>query len=403
MSRIQLIKTFLYGISATFLAGCFMVFPKEAYEASVRGMTVWWEVVFPSLLPFFILSEFLIRFGVVSFLGTLFEPLMRPLFRVPGSGGFVWAMGLASGFPSGAKLTARLRQEGHVTQIEGERLASFTNASNPLFIFGAIAVGFFQNASIGLLLAAAHYGGNLIVGLVMRFHGRSIEQSKPVSARSVSFTAALRKMHHDRLNQQEPLGKMMGDAINSSIHTLLMIGGFMIFFSVLNQILEIIRFSDVVSLIISILLVGMHMPDALSPGIIAGLFEITLGSQRISGVSEATLLQQAVITSFILAFNGFSVQAQVASILSSTDIRFMPFFIARCIHAAVSAVLAFVLFTPLYTDRISEASLPVNSELVTDYTFQFIFIKIYDWLILYGSLVTLLSLLFWFCYNLKKD
>ena len=33
---------------------------------------------------------------------------MRPLFRVPGVGGFVWAMGMASGFPAGAKFTARL-------------------------------------------------------------------------------------------------------------------------------------------------------------------------------------------------------------------------------------------------------------------------------------------------------
>ncbi len=68
---------------------------------------------------------------------------MRPLFRVPGVGGFVWAMGLASGNPAGAKLTARLRKENKVNRIEAERLVSFTNSANPLFIFGAIAVGFF--------------------------------------------------------------------------------------------------------------------------------------------------------------------------------------------------------------------------------------------------------------------
>ena len=34
---------------------------------------MWWEVVFPSLLPFFILSELLIGFGVVKFVGLLLE------------------------------------------------------------------------------------------------------------------------------------------------------------------------------------------------------------------------------------------------------------------------------------------------------------------------------------------
>src|SRR5690606_36562802 len=108
--------------TAVGLAASLMIYPKESFEASLRGLHMWWEVVFPSLLPFFIVSELLIGFGVVTFLGVLLEPLMRPLFRVPGVGGFVWAMGLASGYPAGAKLTARLRQEKKLTRIEAERL-----------------------------------------------------------------------------------------------------------------------------------------------------------------------------------------------------------------------------------------------------------------------------------------
>ncbi len=78
--------------------------PQAALQASIRGLNIWWEVVFPSLLPFFIIAELLISIGVVKFIGVILEPLMRPLFRVPGIGGFVWAMGMASGFPAGAKL-----------------------------------------------------------------------------------------------------------------------------------------------------------------------------------------------------------------------------------------------------------------------------------------------------------
>ena len=55
-----------------------------------------------SCIPFtftvFIIAELLISIGVVKFIGVILEPLMRPLFRVPGIGGFVWAMGMASGF-----------------------------------------------------------------------------------------------------------------------------------------------------------------------------------------------------------------------------------------------------------------------------------------------------------------
>ncbi|MDF2789556.1 MAG: sporulation protein, partial [Neobacillus sp.] len=214
-----------------------IAFPKESFEASLRGLTMWWEIVFPSLLPFFIVSEMLIGFGVVKFIGVLLEPLMRPLFRVPGVGGFVWAMGMASGFPAGAKLSARLRQEGQLSQIEAERLASFTNSSNPLFIFGAVAVGFFHNPQLGVILALAHYLGNICVGLMMRFYGNETPDKKKDKENKFILMSAFSALHQTRMEDKRPIGKLLGDAVNSSIQTLLMVGGFIILFSVINKLL----------------------------------------------------------------------------------------------------------------------------------------------------------------------
>lgn len=150
-------------------------FPDQSLEAGIRGLNMWWEVVFPSLLPFFITAELLLAFGVVKFFGILFEPIMRPLFNVPGSGSFGWMMGMASGYPTGAKITARLREEKQLSKIEAERLVSFTNNSSPLFIFGAISAGFFHDLKLGALLAVCHYTSNAMVGICMRFYGRKEE------------------------------------------------------------------------------------------------------------------------------------------------------------------------------------------------------------------------------------
>lgn len=87
----SMLKTIVLGGTALTLTFALLTYPKEALEASVRGLNTWWKVVFPSLLPFFILSELLIGFGVVRFIGSILEPLMRPLFRVPGVGGFALA------------------------------------------------------------------------------------------------------------------------------------------------------------------------------------------------------------------------------------------------------------------------------------------------------------------------
>ena len=122
------IKTIGLAFTVTALAAGLIIFPQESFDASKGGLNMWWKIVFPSLLPFLIFSELLISFGVVRFIGVLLEPFMRPLFRVPGVGGFVWAMGLASGFPAGAKFSARLRQENQVSRIEAERLVCFTKS-----------------------------------------------------------------------------------------------------------------------------------------------------------------------------------------------------------------------------------------------------------------------------------
>lgn len=350
---IQKIKTILLSGVTIFIAISLIKYPDQSFEASLRGLTMWWEIVFPSLLPFFIVAELLIGFGVVKFIGVLFEPIMRPLFNVPGVGSFAWAMGMASGYPTGAKISARLREDNQLTQIEAERLISFTNASSPLFIFGAVSVGLFYDVKLGVLLAASHYIGNALVGICMRFYGRSKEnnRTKPKKKKKkVSVIQAFREMHRTRVNDPRPFGKIVGDAILTSIQTLVMVGGFIILFSVFTKLLYIVGISPIIANLFEYLLQILTLPIELALPFFSGLFEITLGTKLISE-TEVGLLAKVIVVSFILAFNGFSVQAQVASIMAPTDIRFSPYFFARILHGIFAGILTLVLYKPLYLSQ----------------------------------------------------
>ncbi|WP_010171860.1 sporulation integral membrane protein YlbJ [Bacillus coahuilensis] len=390
----SVLKSMGMGMVALILAVTLILFPEQSLQASSRGLKMWWEIVFPSLLPFFIIAEILIGFGVVRFIGVLLEPIMRPLFNVPGNGGFVWAMGMASGFPAGAKLSARLRAEGELTQVEAERLASFTNCSNPLFICGAVAVGFFHDAKLGILLAVSHYGANMLVGICMRYYKRSSESTVKIRMKTPSLKIAMQTMHQTRLENNKPLGALLGNAVQSSIQTLLMIGGFIILFSVVNQLLFLVSFTDFFSRLLTYILVPLQFSTQLSQPFISGMFEITLGSELLSNVTDSSLLHKAILTSFILGFGGFSVQAQVASILAQTDIRFRPFFFARILQGLFASVLTIVLWKPLY--------LPDSS--TTIHAFQMFEWNptIYYQIVEFGPLITLTSLYIYICLYLLK-
>lgn len=368
-------------------------YPEQALYASRRGLNIWFEVVFPSLLPFFVLAELFIAFGVVHFFGTLLEPFMRPIFNVPGAGSFALIVGMASGYPVGAKICVRLREESELTQIEAERLVSFTNAASPLFIFGAISVGFFHQPQIGLLIAICHYISNLIVGILMRFyksdHKLNGNLQKTKHIRENILHRAIKNMHDARRKDGRVIGQLLGDALSSSIQTLVVVGGFIMIFSVLNELLLTIGITALISSFFNFLLVIFHLPTELNIPLLAGMFEITSGVEKVSQLSNIDLLAQLIIVSFMLGFNGFSVQAQVASLLTTTDIRFKPYFYARIFHGFIGSLLTVFVYHLLYTKHLisSEKTAETFSFFADIYTIQTLNILHH-----YGPLITLLCL-----------
>ncbi|WP_211184477.1 sporulation integral membrane protein YlbJ [Paenibacillus lemnae] len=341
------------------------IYPEPALTAAVRGLSIWWDVLFPSLFPFFVISEVLLGFGVVHLVGTLLDPFMKPLFRIPGSGGFAAAMGYVSGYPVGAKLTAKLWEQKMITREEGERLVAFTTSSDPIFLISAVSVGFFHNPRVGLVLALAHYGSGLVIGLLMRFHGAKAPASlpnSPVLLQGNRLKTALHAMHQARVEHGRPFGILLTQAIQSSLQLIIVVGGLVVFFSVF---LELWTQAGVLSLLNQTLGLLLHLfgiPEQLSSALMGGFFEVTLGAKYAGGAGETIpLLYKAASAAFILSWGGLSVHAQVASILHSTNLRYLPFMAARFVHGILAAVVVLVIWEPLMARSGAAFMLPAVS------------------------------------------
>src|SRR5690606_19823322 len=209
-----------------------MVFPGEGLAAAEEGLKIFWEIVLPSLFPFFVLTEILLGLGVVHFFGVILEPLMRPLFNVPGAGAFALSMGLAAGYPMDAVITGKFRRMGLCTRIEGERLLAFTNTADPLFMFGAVAVGMFGRPELGAIIALAHYLSAFSIGFLFRFYGRKkegrSEKKEEIGGNAGAglLRRAVKRMRQARKEDNRPVGQLLGDAVKESVNSLFMIGGF---------------------------------------------------------------------------------------------------------------------------------------------------------------------------------
>lgn len=334
----QRIPIYLYAAFAVVITVAIIAFPTDSFNASKEGLRVWWEIVFPALLPFFVAAEVLMGLGVVHMLGVLLEPLMRPLFRVPGVGAFAVAMGLASGYPIGAKITAKLRSERMCSRVEAERLLSISNTADPLFMVGAVAVGMFGNARLGVTLALSHYMASILLGLVMRFYGHDDPGPEPVrKLRSPGmFKRALNELVSAREADGRPIGQLLGDAVKDSVSTLLLIGGFIMVFSVVTRIVSLVGIVHAIATPLAVVLKPFGVEASLLNPLIEGLFEITIGCEEASRAS-ASLYSKIVAASAIIGWSGLSVHGQVASLINKTDIRMHAYICSRVLHAAFAA------------------------------------------------------------------
>ncbi|MGE5678761.1 MAG: sporulation integral membrane protein YlbJ [Pseudomonadota bacterium] len=332
------LSTFIYSIIFCIFVACIIIFPQEAFSSAKDGLMLWFNIVCPSLLPFFICVEILIGLGIVSFLGSAFKPLMGPLFNVPGEGSFSFFMSVASGYPVGARITSRLRQEKLCTQIEGQRLLSLCSTSGPLFIIGAVATGIMNNPALGLLLASAHYLSAIAVGLIMRFYGGKAPQ--PPSAPTINPVA---DMLAYRKKDGRPIGILLGDAVINGVNLILMIGGFIILFSVATRMLKISGLLSFLALFLSKAFpFGLLAPDVAS-SLLVGIMEVTNGVKDCAAL-QVPLIYKVTVTSFMIGFGGLSVNAQVMSIMSETDLKFGIYFIVKILQGIAASIFSCLIF-----------------------------------------------------------
>jgi len=325
------------------LALSMILLPEPSFRAAERGLILWWEVVLPALLPFFIAAELLMGMGIVHFMGVFMEPLMRPLFNVPGAGSFSFAMGLASGYPLGASLSARLKESGLATKTEAERLMCFCNTSDPLFMTGAVAVGMLKRVDAGIFIIMGHYLSALIVGISLRFWRRKSPPSPPIDSGERGFivTRAYRAMRNYQRKNPKPFGEILGAAVNKSVMSLLMILGFIVLSSVVFEVLKSVGAIGVLSSVISKVVPEKIIPASLHEALVSGLFEITIGCSTASEAA-APLISKVALVGAIIAWSGLSVHAQVAAVIHGARLSVWPYVASRGFQAVLAGILTYL-------------------------------------------------------------
>ena len=337
-----------------------VVFSRSNLDATKQGLELWAYTVVPSLFPFFVITNLLSQTKVVNIIGKILDKLMRPFFNVPGIGGFAFVMGLISGYPIGAKVVSDFRHQSLVTKDEGERLLAFTNNSGPLFIISSVGIGMFGDTKTGILLLCTHILACITVGIILgKFSKKSDNEFRTNMNNRLNRKDDIKKINSDNKNVTlKNLGEVLSISISNSISTILLIGGFVIIFSVIISILNKTHTLNLLSNLLKPVLQMFNMDTDFAKPLLSGILELTNGVKQVSAINIKAISQNIILCAFLLGFGGFSVLLQVFSIISKTDLSIKKYIIGKFMQGIFASIYTFLAlkFIPFINLDIVETS-----------------------------------------------
>jgi len=303
-------------------------------SAAREGLKLCFNVIIPSLFPFFVLSSLIVELGFAEKLGRLFEPIMRPLFNVSGACAAAFVLGFIGGYPVGAKTAIALYKNGSIGKSEAERLLSFCNNSGPAFIFGVVGASIFSSSLIGLLLYCVHMLASVLVGIIFRNwgdKGTKKSSSNRIRIETVSYSAAFTQ------------------SVTGAFSSMLNITAFVVLFAVIIKLLFVAGIIPWLAEALEIILAPIGLNRQWCERLLTGIIELTSGVWSLQAAA-AQLGKAMAMAAFMLGWAGLSIHCQVLSFVSGSGLSVKSYILGKLLHGVISATLVSI-FTRVFSLR----------------------------------------------------
>lgn len=303
--------------------------------ASCESIQIWLTKVFPSLFPFMAACSILLKIGAARQIGHLLQPLTKFFFNLDGIAAFPVFIGILSGYPMGAKITAQLYAEKQISLKDARHILVISNNPGPLFLIGTVGTGFFGTPFYGYLLLTSSFFSAVFTGILLRPPKKDC-LSGPIS----------------RPQNIPPLTEILPSAISDSMNTILLIGGYLILFSTFSEGLKQAGLFAFLSEKLFFIPISI---DTLQ-GFCSGLLEMTNGTYLLSQ-SASPLPLRLALSAFLISFGGLSILGQTFGILSAVPISKKDYLKGQLIKALFSSL--FFLFFLLFFEQKAQKAVPV--------------------------------------------
>lgn len=218
-------------------------------------------------------------------------------------------------------------------------MLAFTNNSGPLFIISTVGVTLFRNTSIGILLLITHILSSITVGIILGIISR------------FKFSKTTTDTSYHSLSSNKPyctfsnLGEVLGNSIFSAIKTILLIGGFIVLFSVIISILNSSHILNFIAYIFYPIFNFFNIDLSFIKPILTGFIELTNGVYLVSDVPSKIISVNIIICAFLLGFGGICVLLQVLSIVSKANLSIKTYIYSKLLQGIIAAFYTYIFIS----------------------------------------------------------
>lgn len=311
MERRAPMKQLLSGLPVLVLFLAMLFSPKAVFEGAESGLLLWFQVVFPTLFPFMLVSGLMLSGGGLAVISRIFGRLFSTLFATSPNGSFAVIAGFLCGYPMGAKVSADLVRSGRISRDEGAYLLSFCNNTSPIFIMNFIVWKTFDREELMIPTLLILISVPAFLSLLFRrfyLNGRKkfpdLSEGKRDNAKLLNF-------------------EMLDSCLADSFESIVKVGLYIIFFSIL-----------------------IALPGKLSAGhpLLAGILptlEMTNGILMIHKAAPDLTVSYPLILG-LTSFGGFCSAAQTKCMLKAASLPILPYIIQKLTAAAAASLLGIV-------------------------------------------------------------
>ncbi len=317
----EILKIFLFILILFIL----LFYAKSNFTSVHTSVELFLSNILPSLFPFIFFTEFILNTNIIELISKYFGKFINLVFKLNKESTPAFLIGFLCGYPMGAKTVATLYETGKITRKEAEKLLTFVNNCNPVFIISTIGYSIFNNIHIGYVLLISHILSALIIAIFnTRVNIPLIIHKNYNNLNSFNEKYTVNKEKKDNITLFNTIKK----CLFNSLKTLSLIFGFIVIFNLIFSIFKTIFIS---------LNVNTNIIAFLS-----GIFEVTQGAKNVANLIIPEDFKICLI-SFLLGFSGLCIIFQIYSTISEHKFSFKSLVFSKLLQGIISSIITYIM------------------------------------------------------------